>query len=518
MRIPDSTPALARPPWWAAALAGLVAGAVTIAIAELLAVLLSLTGWGSGSSSPVISVGGAFVDRTPGPLKDFAIRTFGANDKTVLLGSIGLVLALLAVAAGLVAARWLRAGLGLVVLLGVVGALAVVTRPSASGLDVLPTIVGTVLGALTLWWLVSRPAAVDGEGWSRRTFLRGAGIAGAVAAVSGGGSRLLPGGAANVEESRAAVRLPQPVERAMVPGSVQLPVEGITPWRTKPADFYRVDTALRLPRITTRDWSLKVHGMVGRELTLSYKELLAKPLVERAITLTCVSNEVGGKLLGNAVWLGFPIADLLRDLDIDTGADMVLSTSQDGMTLSTPLDALTTGREALLAVAMNGEPLLVEHGFPVRMIVPGLYGYVSATKWVTDLKVTRFADDEAYWTPRGYDAKAPIKPSSRIDVPRSFAQLKTGRTAVAGVAWAQTHGVDKVQVRVDGGPWSDARLASAPTKNTWVQWVYEWDAPPGNHTLQCRVVDGDGRVQVEERARIRPNGTSGLDSKNVTVS
>jgi DMSO/TMAO reductase YedYZ molybdopterin-dependent catalytic subunit len=197
---------------------------------------------------------------------------------------------------------------------------------------------------------------------------------------------------------------------------------------------------------------------------------------------------------------------------------MVLSTSQDGMTISTPLENLTKNRDALLAVAMNGVPLPVEHGFPVRLVVPGLYGYVSATKWVTDLKVTRFADDEAYWTPRGYSAKAPIKFSSRIDVPQGFARLKAGRNAVAGVAWAQAVGVAKVQVRVDGGPWLDARLAGAPSMNTWVQWVYEWDAEPGSHTLECRLVDAAGNAQVERRHGIRPDGSTGLDSKNVTVA
>jgi DMSO/TMAO reductase YedYZ molybdopterin-dependent catalytic subunit len=339
-----------------------------------------------------------------------------------------------------------------------------------------------------------------------------------VAVASGVGGHLLETRLSSVQDSRAAVRLPRPAEPASVPAGVQLPVDGLTPWRSDPATFYRVDTALRLPQITTEEWSLRVHGLVGKELTLDYPILLRKPLVERVITLTCVSNEVGGKLLGNAVWLGYPIKDLLADLDVDPGADMVLSTSQDGMTISTPLENLTQDRDAILAIAMNGEPLPVEHGFPVRMVVPGLYGYVSATKWVTDLKVTRFADDEAYWTPRGYSAKAPIKVSSRIDVPKGFAQLKAGRNAVAGVAWAQTKGIQGVQVRIDQGAWQDARLAAAAGRNSWVQWVYEWDAEPGSHTLECRVLDGDGIAQVQTRHGIRPNGSTGLDSKNVTVS
>ncbi len=506
-----------RPPLALAALAGVLAGAVTVTVAELLAALLDAGGLGSGQGSPVLAVGDAVVDRTPGWLKDLAISTFGSNDKLVLLLSIGAVLVLLAAAAGVVAARRRWAGTVAVVALGVVAVVAVLTRPSAALLDAAPTVVGTALGVVALRWLLARSSAADGS-LSRRTFLQGAGAAGAVALVSGAASRVVPGGAQDAAQSRAAVRLPQPAERVSVPEGVQLPVDGITPWRTSPRDFYRVDTALRVPQVTTKEWRLRVHGLVERELTLSYDELLARPLVERAITLTCVSNEVGGKLLGNAVWLGYPVADLLADLGVDGSADMVLSTSVDGMTISTPLEHLTRGRDALLAVAMNGVPLPAEHGFPVRLVVPGLYGYVSATKWVTDLQVTRFADDAAYWTTRGYSAKAPIKASSRIDVPTSFAKLSAGRTAVAGVAWAQGVGVDRVEVRVDRGPWHEARLADAPGDTTWVQWVYEWDARPGNHTLECRLVDADGNAQVERRTGVRPDGSTGLDSKNVTVS
>jgi DMSO/TMAO reductase YedYZ molybdopterin-dependent catalytic subunit len=498
------------------ALAGLAAGAVTIAVAELLAALLDAAGLGSGQGSPVLGVGDAAVDRTPGWLKDFAISTFGAHDKLVLLVSIGVVLAVLAAAAGVVEGRRRGAGVALVIGLGVVAALAVVTRPSATVLDAVPTALGTASGAVVLRLLLVRAAATGPT--SRRAFLQGAGAAGVLAVAAGAASRAVGRRAGSAADSRAAVRLPEPVERVSVPPGVQLPVDGITPWRTAPRDFYRVDTALRVPQVTTGEWSLRVHGLVERELVLTYDELLSRPLVERAITLTCVSNEVGGQLLGNAVWLGYPVADLLADLGVDASADMVLSTSVDGMTISTPLEHLTRGRDALLAVAMNGEPLPPEHGFPARLVVPGLYGYVSATKWVTDLRVTRFADDEAYWTSRGYSAKAPIKASSRIDVPRSFAKLSAGRTAVAGVAWAQGTGVAAVQVRVDRGPWRDARLADVPADTTWVQWVYEWDAEPGTHTLECRLVDADGTVQVEQRHGVRPDGSTGLDSKNVTVS
>ena len=500
-----------------AALAGLLAGALTVGAAELLAALLVRFGVGGGQASPVVAVGDAFVDRTPGWLKDVAIRTFGSNDKVVLLASVGVVLAVLAVVAGLAARRRLEAGIGVVVLLGVVAAAAVATRPSAAPLDVLPTVVGAVLGIIALQQLVTRPSTGE-RGWSRRAFLQTAGAVGATAVVSAAVSRVAAGSTTDVVASRAAITLPTPVEKVTLPAGVELPVKGITPFTTRNADFYRVDTALTLPRLRAEDWQLKIHGMVDKELTLTYADLLKLPLVERATTITCVSNEVGGKLAGNAVWLGYPLSDLLKQVSPAADADMVLSTSVDGMTISTPLANLTDGRDALLAIAMNGEPLPVEHGFPARLVVPGLYGYVSATKWVTDLKVTRFDRDEAYWTPRGYDAKAPIKMASRVDVPASFAKLTSGKNVVAGVAWAQTTGIAKVQVRVDGGPWSDARLAEVPGKNTWVQWVYEWDATPGNHTISSRAIDLDGNEQVQSRARIRPNGTTGLDSKSVLVS
>jgi DMSO/TMAO reductase YedYZ molybdopterin-dependent catalytic subunit len=499
------------------ALAGLLAGGLTVGVAELLAALLVRFGVGNGQAGPVIAVGDAFVDRTPGWLKDFAIAQFGANDKPVLLASIGVVLVVLAVVAGLLARVRLAAGLAVVVLLGAVAAVAVVTRPSASPVDVLPTVIGAALGLYALQALVTKPVE-QGRGWSRRVFLTGAGAVGAGAVLSGGLSRVATGSTTDVAASRAKVQLPEPVERVTLPEGTQLPVPGITPFVTANDAFYRVDTALTVPRLRAEEWQLRVHGMVGEEIVLTYADLLALPLVERMTTITCVSNEVGGKLAGNAVWLGYPLSDLMKMVAPSADADMVLSTSVDGMTISTPLANLTEGRDALLAVAMNGAPLPVEHGFPARMVVPGLYGYVSATKWVTDLKVTRFDRDEAYWTPRGYDAKAPIKMASRVDVPASFARLKAGRNAVAGVAWAQTKGIAKVQVRVDGGAWQDARLASVPGKNTWVQWVYEWDATPGNHTLQSRAIDTGGDVQVEERARIRPNGTTGLDSKVVQVT
>jgi len=298
-----------------------------------------------------------------------------------------------------------------------------------------------------------------------------------------------------------------------------LPVAGLTPFVTANADFYRVDTAYAVPALTTDTWQLRIHGAVDREITLTFDDLLAMPAVERMITLTCVSNEVGSKLAGNARWQGVRLADLLEMAGPQGGSDCVLSTSADGFTVTTPLAALTDGRDALLAYAMNGEPLPVEHGFPVRMVVPGLYGYVSATKWVVDLEITRFADVTAYWTQRGWSPQAPIKTASRIDVPAGFARLTPGTVAVAGMAWAQHRGIRGVQVQIDDGPWQDATLSGELTTDIWRQWSFPWAATdPGIHTIRCRAVDADGMVQTDQVQGVMPDGSTGLDSRQVTVT
>jgi DMSO/TMAO reductase YedYZ molybdopterin-dependent catalytic subunit len=281
-----------------------------------------------------------------------------------------------------------------------------------------------------------------------------------------------------------------------------------------------VDTALSVPDVPIDGYTLKIHGMVDHEIELSYQDLLERRMVERRITLTCVSNPVGGKYLGNATWLGVPVRDLLEEAGVRSGADAVKSTSADNMTIGTPLQALDDPmRDALIAVGMNGEPLPLKHGFPVRMVVPGLYGYVSATKWLVDLEVTRFADFKAYWSTRGYSVKAPIKTSSRIDVPRSFAQVKTGaKVPVAGVAWSQDRGIKAVEVRVDGGRWQEAELADQDNIDTWRQWVWMWTPESGNHTVEVRATDDTGYTQTDKRVPIAPNGSTGWHSVNVTAS
>jgi DMSO/TMAO reductase YedYZ molybdopterin-dependent catalytic subunit len=360
-------------------------------------------------------------------------------------------------------------------------------------------------------------AVAPSSGLGRRQFFKVAGIGALIAVGAAAVGKWIPSGA-DVAASRAGVALPIPADIQTLTVA-PLQVDGITPFVTSNADFYRVDTAFVVPQLTTDTWELKVHGLVDSEITLSFADLIAMPSVERMITLTCVSNEVGGDLAGNAVWQGVRIADLLKQVAPQSAADCVLSTSVDGFTVTTPLEALTDDRDAILAYAMNGEALPTEHGFPVRMVVPGLYGYVSATKWVVDLKVTRFADETAYWTSRGWSAQAPIKTASRIDVPKSFAQLPRGTVAVAGMAWAQHRGITGVQVQIDDGEWQDTTLSGDLTTDIWRQWSYSWDTTslPGLHTIRCRAIDGTGTVQTDQVQAVMPDGSSGWDSRSVTV-
>jgi DMSO/TMAO reductase YedYZ molybdopterin-dependent catalytic subunit len=355
------------------------------------------------------------------------------------------------------------------------------------------------------------PAGFDRRGFLVTALALGAaGVGGLVV------SRVLPG--AVDEATRGAIKIPAAASRAKaLPAGVSADVAGVSRFVTPNKAFYRVDTLLTVPKVDPRNWELRIHGMVDRELRFSFADLLSRRLVERDITLTCVSNEVGGPYVGNARWIGVPIAEILREAGVRAGADAVKSTSVDGLTIGTPLKALTDGRDAIFAVAMNGEPLPFEHGFPVRMVVPGLYGYVSATKWIVDFEVTRFQDFSAYWTDRGWSVEAPIKVSSRIDVPKGFARIKAGPAVAAGVAWAQHRGIAKVEVQVDDGPWQEATLAAEDTIDTWRQWTFRWNATPGNHRLTVRATDGDGQVQTADRAAPRPNGSSGLHNTVVMV-
>ncbi|NUW36541.1 molybdopterin-dependent oxidoreductase [Nonomuraea sp. SMC257] len=366
--------------------------------------------------------------------------------------------------------------------------------------------------------VVMRPGAYGAGGFDRRRLLTG--VAGGV--VAAGAATVLGralGSRQAVDTARGGLALPAPAAPAApLPAGTDFRISGLSPFVTRNRDFYRVDTALVVPQVDPRAWRLRVHGMVDRPIELTFDDLLRRPLTEADITLTCVSNPVGGEYIGNARWLGVRMADVLREAGLQSGADMLLSTSEDGFTCGTPVDVVMDGRDALFAVAMNGEVLPVDHGFPVRQVVPGLYGYVSATKWVVDVKVTRFDRDEAYWTPRGWAAKAPIKTQSRIDLPRQGATLRSGRTTIAGVAWAQHTGIEAVEVRVDRGEWRRARLAAVPGPDTWRQWALDWDAAPGRHTIEVRATDAAGRTQGEQQEPPAPDGATGWHTITVQVA
>jgi DMSO/TMAO reductase YedYZ molybdopterin-dependent catalytic subunit len=323
---------------------------------------------------------------------------------------------------------------------------------------------------------------------------------------------------------RAAVTIPAPSSAAAaLPRGVDLRIPGLSAFTTPNPSFYRVDTALVVPKIDATGWRLRIHGKgVTKELDLGYRDLLARPLIERDITLTCVSNEVGGPYLGNARWIGVPLASLLREAGVRPPsqggpADQLLARSVDGMMIGSPVETVMDGRDAMLVVGMNGEPLPFAHGFPVRMLVPGLYGYVSACKWLKDLELTGFADFDAYWVRRGWSRQAPIKTESRVDTPKPFAQLSAGTVQVAGVAWAQHTGIDRVEVRVDGGPWQTADLAAQDTVDTWRQWVWQWPAGPGSHRIEVRATDRSGYTQTDARVGTVPNGATGWHSVVVNV-
>ena len=514
-----------------AALAGVTAAAVAIGSAELLAVL---TG---PRSAPLVAVGGLVVDTVPEPLKQLGIALFGTYDKIALLVGTALLLAAFAALLGVLSRRRLAYGLAGVAAFTALGVGAALTRAGADVGDALPALVGGGLGALVLWAFVAGPLELDPWPWSpptpptappgdepatpdpesRRRFLAASGLLLGAAGVAGLGGRWLAG-RRGVSAARDAITLPPPASPApAVPAGADLNVPRLASYVTPNSGFYRIDTALVVPQVDPATWRLRIHGRVRNPVTLSFEDLLARPLVERYVTLACVSNEVGGDLIGNARWLGVPLEDLLDEADPEEGADQVVGRSVDGWTCGTPTAVLRDGRDALLAVGMNGEPLPVEHGFPARMVVPGLYGYVSACKWVTELELTSFADFDAYWVPRGWSAQGPIKTQSRIDTPRPRNRLDAGEVVVAGVAWAQHRGIRRVEVRVDEGPWREAELAPAVSVDTWVQWSWRWDATPGEHTLQVRATDSTGETQTARRSAVAPDGATGWHTVRVTV-
>ncbi|KUI43772.1 oxidoreductase [Mycobacterium sp. IS-1590] len=503
---------------------GIAAAAVALGVTQLLAVFV-----GPRADSRT-AVGSTVIDLTPAPVKEWAIKTFGMADKLVLAMLVLAVIAVVAAATAALETRRFPIGSFAIVAAGVAGCAAVLSRAGATFVDILPTVVGTVCGVAVLRLLTSGRftdaagnAADDGPDPGRRLSLITLGFLGA-GALTGVGGVVLSRLTTSVSGDRTAFALP-PVDVAAppVPATVQPKGVGLPSFVTPNTDFYRIDTALSVPQLSRENWQLRIHGMVDREITLRFDDLDRFDVIEKLVTLTCVSNPVGGDLIGNATWTGYRVSDLLAEAGVHRDADMVLSTSIDGFTAGTPVEALTDDRGSLLAVGMNGEPLPTDHGYPARLVVPGLYGYVSATKWVVDLEVTRFDRAQAYWTRLGWSPRGPIKTQSRIDVPRSGQDVPRGSVTFGGVAWAQNRGVRNVEVRIDGpdrqGDWRQAELGAAYSNETWRLWSLPWQATePGRHTITVRATDNTGATQTADIAQPIPDGASGWHSVDFEVT
>ena len=503
-----------NPGRWTFALYGAMAALVGLAVGHFAAALVA------PSSSPVLVVGSTLIDLAPAPVKIAVINWFGTADKPLLVGLVIAGALGLGALAGLISRQRPALGVGIVFGVGVVVAVLTATSPKFGPFGFAPalaagTVGATLLAALPQW---SRAATTGDDATDQRALQRrmvlGSIVLFTSAGIVLGGSRALR----RTATPAASVPLPTPAS-PLPPLPRGLAADGITPLRTPVRDFYRVDTRLSVPRVDPADWRLTIDGDVDQTVRFTYRQLLAMPLIERDITLACVSNPVGGPYAGGARWLGVRLTDLLKRAGMGTGkADQILSTDVGGMTISTPLDAATDGRDAMIAVGMNGRPLPAEHGYPARLIVPGLYGFIGATKWITRMTLTTYAEQEAYWTPRGWATDAPIKLASRIDVPRDGQELDAGDVVVGGIAWAPNHGgVGRVQVRVDGEAWRDATLGPSGGSAYWRQWFMRWDAPKGNHRIRVRVVGANGDVQTSKPAEPAPDGASGHHQVSVSV-
>ncbi|MDT7616691.1 MAG: hypothetical protein QOF00_4138 [Pseudonocardiales bacterium] len=516
---PTGTPVPPRLTRGYAALLGVLSVAAALGVGHLVAGIVS------PASSPYVAVGDAVVRLAPPWLVEFAKTAFGTSDKTVLLTGVGVVLLLVAIGAGLVSRRVPRPGVVVVSVLGLLGVAGVMFAPTFAPLDLLAPVAALGTGVTVLRRLHALALSVDAPartgGISRRALLVRSSAAVGVGALATAGIGQLLGGDASGSRDAVTRRLAgaTPAERApAVPASAAYPELGTPTFLTANADFYRIDTALRIPRLTAEDWSLRIHGMVDTEIRLTFDELMARPLLQRTITMLCVSNEVGGDLISTANFIGVDLRSILLEAGVHPDADQVLSTSSDSWTAGTPTDVIMErGRGALLAVGMNGEALPPEHGFPVRMVVPGLYGYVSGTKWVTDLNVTTFEAASSYWVDRGWSSEGPIKTECRIDTPRGSSSPKAGPVTVAGIAWSQPDGIEKLEVQVDDGAWQVAQLATEVSGDTWRMWRLVVELAPGRHVIQARATNGAGLLQTSTVADPVPNGASGYPAISVTA-
>jgi DMSO/TMAO reductase YedYZ molybdopterin-dependent catalytic subunit len=499
-------------------LIGVAAAAVAVGVTQLLAAPFGR------DADALNAVGSAIIDLTPGPAKEWAIQTFGTADKLFLTVVVLAVIVIVAAAAGRSEARNTPVGSALFVAAGIAGCAAIVSRAGAGSVDVIPTVIGALCGVVVLRVLTrkvtadqpdtaDKPPDTDRRRWLMAIGLLSAGV------LAGIGGAVLTRRLHSVSGERRTFAVPRVNRPAPpVPPDVQPKGVALPSFITSNEKFYRIDTALLVPQLSRTGWRLKIHGMVDREVTYSFDDLQSFEVIQKVVTLTCVSNPVGGDLVSNATWTGYRLRDLLARAGVHPDADMVLSTSVDGFTAGTPVEALTDGRDALLAITMNGEPLPVDHGYPARLVVPGLYGYVSATKWVTDIELTRFDRAQAYWTKLGWSARGPIKTESRIDVPHSGQQVAVGPVTFGGVAWAQNRGVRAVEVRIDDGPWQPADLGANYSNDTWRLWSYGWAATPGSHSITVRATDNTGAVQTPDEVGVIPDGATGWHTVAFTAA
>ena len=526
-----------------AALSGMVSAALALALGELVASVTNKT------TSLVLAVGEFIVEVTPGDVVRTSIETLGNSQKVVLLSSITVISILFGGFLGLLSRKQPDLSYSLFILFGIFGGWTLNRDPLTSTAAALSlSAIATLIGVSTFFSLNSlldHPASADFEDpkyryADRRQFLNWAtGISVAAGTMTGVGRLLLKDDTVqnirekivipNIEEknemqtsndvtsdlSSTATTIPS-TETDFLTFSEMNAIEGISPYITSNDDFYRIDTALRVPTIEPADWSLTVDGLVENPYELSYEEILEMELVKKDVTLTCVSNEIGGPLVGNAVWAGVPLSEIISKSEPLSNAEQVMCHSVDGFTAGFPIENIFDGRTALLAVGMNGRPLPVIHGFPARLVVAGLYGYVSAVKWIKRIEICTWDGNNGYWIPRGWSKKAPIKISSRIDVPRER-KINSGVNAVAGVAWAPLSGVRTVEISFDSGPWQECNLGVSLSGETWTQWAYKWDAIPGKYKIKVRAIDNNGVIQSSSVVSPAPDGAEGFDQISVRV-
>lgn len=507
------------------AVSGAAAAGLALGVSELLAGLIT------GLPSLIEGLGNWVIDTAPKPVKDFAISVFGTNDKLALLVGIAVVTLLLGAVVGIYARKRFGIAVGVFIGFAVVASLAAARDSQVSfALAMVPAGAAAITGLGTLQWLygfgITSENSADEDAvrpdvaWSRRSFLLGTGAILGLAAFAAGTGRILLENAKRAVAGRAEVVLPSASQVLPdVPAAAEFGIDGLSPVVVPNADFYRIDTAFAVPSVDIQEWTLTIKGRVDRPYAVTYADLLDMRMIERDVTLSCVSNRVGGNLVGNARWLGVPLGEILDRAGVSDNAEQVVARSVDGFTVGFPVETVYDGREALLAVGMNGEPLPFEHGFPARLVVAGLYGYVSATKWLSEIELTGWDEFDAYWIPRGWAKEAPIKTQSRIDRPTPAERIGPETFTVAGVAWAPPRGISKVEVQLgEGQPWLEADLAEALSVNTWVQWKLDWPNPtPGEHIITCRATDGEGVLQEELERPPAPDGATGWHSQPVLV-